>query len=150
MSLTKEGDKVCLKKLHTLFLLCLLVLLCFVPMTCSAMEVSREQLTQLEMIMSEQENLLIQLQAKLAESQTNSETLATDLEAQQKQVTILQQRLVIANQSLVVASNLIDRQNQSLTTLSKEIKAERRQAKIDKYKYAVYGILLGYAFGGIK
>ena len=150
MSLTKEGDKVCLKKLHTLFLLCLLVLLCFVPMTCSAMEVSREQLTQLEMIMSEQENLLIQLQAKLAESQTNSETLATDLEAQQKQVTILQQRLVIANQSLVVASNLIDRQNQSLTTLSKEIKAERRQAKIDKYKYAVYGILLGYAFGGMK
>ena len=150
MSLTKEGDKVCLKKLHTLFLLCLLVLLCFVPMTCSAMEVSREQLTQLEMIMSEQENLLIQLQAKLAESQTNSETLATDLEAQQKQVTILQQRLVIANQSLVVASNLIDRQNQSLTTLSKEIKAERRQAKIEKYKYAVYGILLGYAFGGMK
>ena len=140
----------CLKKLHTLFLLCLLVLLCFVPMTCSAMEVSREQLTQLEMIMSEQENLLIQLQAKLAESQPNSETLATDLEAQQKQVTILQQRLVIANQSLVVASNLIDRQNQSLTTLSKEINAERRQAKIEKYKYAVYGILLGYAFGGMK
>ena len=140
----------CLKKLHTLFLLCLLALLCFVPMTCSAMEVSREQLTQLEMIMSEQENLLIQLQAKLAESQANSETLATDLEAQQKQVTILQQRLVIANQSLVVASNLIDRQNQSLTTLSKEIKAERRQAKIDKYKYAVYGIIAGLLYGGIK
>ena len=140
----------CLKKLHTLFFLFLLVLLCFVPMTCSAMEVSREQLTQLEMIMSEQENLLIQLQAKLAESQTNSETLATDLEAQQKQVTILQQRLVIANQSLVVASNLIDRQNQSLTTLSKEIKAERRQAKIEKYKYAVYGIIAGLLYGGIK
>lgn len=150
MSLTEEGDKVCRKKLHTLFLLCLLVLLCSVPMTCSAMEVSREQLTQLEMIMSEQENLLIQLQAKLAESQTNSETLATDLEAQQKQVTILQQRLVIANQSLVVASNLIDRQNQSLTTLSKEIKQERRQAKIDKYKYAVYGIIAGLLYGGIK
>ena len=140
----------CLKKLHTLFLLCLFFLLCFVPTTCSAMEVSREQLTQLETIMSEQENLLIQLQVKLEQSQTNSETLAIDLENQQKQVTVLQQRLVIANQSLAVASNLIDRQNQSLTTLSKEIKAERRQATIDKYKYAVYGILLGYAIGGMK
>ena len=138
------------RKQLILFLSLFFVLLVFQPTTCSAMEVSREQLTQLEMIMSEQENLLIQLQAKLAESQTNSETLATDLEAQQKQVTILQQRLVIANQSLVVASNLIDRQNQSLTTLSKEIKAERRQAKIEKYKYAVYGILLGYAIGGMR
>ena len=142
----------CLKKLHTLFLLCLLVLLCSAPTTCLAqdMTISREQLTQLEMIMSEQENLLIQLQAKLAESQMDSEMLATDLEAQQKQVTILQQRLVIANQSLVVASNLIDRQNQSLTTLSAQIKQERRQAKIEKYKYAVYGILVGMLYGGIK
>ena len=140
----------CRRKQLILFLSLFCCLLVFQPGICSAMEVSREQLTQLEMIMSEQENLLIQLQAKLAESQTNSETLATDLEAQQKQVTILQQRLVIANQSLVVASNLIDRQNQSLTTLSKEIKAERRQAKIEKYKYAVYGILVGVLYGSIK
>lgn len=140
----------CLKKQRTLFLSLFFCLVFFQPMTCSAVEVSREQLTQLETIMSEQENLLIQLQAKLAESQMNSETLATDLEAQQKQVTILQQRLVIANQSLTVASNLIDRQNQSLTTLSAQIKQERRQAKIEKYKYAVYGILVGMLYGGIK
>ena len=128
-----------IKKLHTLFLLCLLVLLVFQPMTCSAektYQITETQLTQLEQIFNQLE--------------TNSITSQTELTTLKAQVTLLNSQLTELKQSTAIAKNSLQEANKSLEMLGQEIKAERRQAVIDKYKYAVYGILIGYAIGGMK
>ena len=129
----------CLKKLHTLFLLCLFVLLCSVPTICSAektYQITETQLTQLEHIFS-------QLEA-------NSITSQQELTTLKAQVKTLNSQLTELKQSTVQAQNSLQNANRSLEILGQEIKAERRQAVIDKYKYAVYGILIGYAIGGMR
>ena len=153
MSLTKEGEKVCKRKLHILFLVSLLFLLVSVPTTCSAESqviMSQTQYNQLVTTINEQEQKLIMLDNKFQMLQLTQPELLNELNEAKQSSIKMQAQLQSAEKLLNNASNLIDRQNQSLLTLTKEIKAERRQAKIEKYKYAVYGILLGYAFGGMK
>ena len=139
MSLTKEGDKVCRRKQLILFLSLFFCLLVFQPTNCSAektYQITETQLTQLEMIFNQLETNSIQSQAELI-------TLRQQLQISKSQLAELRQQTQIAQNSLQNA-------NKSLAKYEAEIKAERQRAKIDKYKYALYGILIGYAIGGIK
>ena len=129
----------CRRKQLILFLSLFFVLLVFQPTTCSAektYQITETQLTQLEQIFNQLE--------------TNSIQSQTELTTLKAQVKLLNNQLTELKKSTVQAQNSLQNANRSLEMLDKEIKAERRQAKIDKYKYAVYGILLGYAFGGMK
>ena len=145
-------------KIRKCIILLVVCLLCLLPASCFAEEVqtaeaqltiSSTELTELQTITDEQDRLLIQLQQQLAESQTNSDQLASSLETyqaaldnRQQQLITLQQRLVTANQSLAVASNLIATQNQSLTMLSKEVKKQQEIQRRELYQHTFWGIVL--------
>jgi hypothetical protein len=40
--------------------------------------------------------------------------------------------------------------NKSLKMYETEIKQERQQARIEKYRYGIYGIIIGLAIGGFQ
>ena len=129
----------CLKKLHTLFLLCFFCLLVFQPGICSAektYQITETQLTQLEQIFNQLE--------------TNSIQSQTELTTLKAQVSLLNNQLAGLKLSTVQAQNSLQEANKSLEMLEQEIKQERREAQIEKYKYAVYGIIAGLLYGGMK
>lgn len=129
----------CRRKRLILFLSLFCCLLVFQHGICSAektYQITETQLTQLEQIFNQLETNSIQSQAELT-------TL-------KEQVKTLNSQLAELKQSTVQAQNSLSEANKSLAKYEAEIKQERQQGKIDKYKYAVYGLLVGMLYGGMK
>ena len=129
----------CRRKRLILFLSLFCCLLVFQPGICSAekiYQITETQLTQLETIFDKLETNSIQSQAELIPLK--------------EQVKTLNSQLAEERQSTVQAQNSLQEANESLAKYEAEIKAERQQAKIEKYKYAAYGLLVGMLYGGMK
>lgn len=82
--------------------------------------------------------------------ETNSIQSQQELTNLKAQVSLLNSQLTELKKSTVQTQNSLQNANRSLEILEKEIKAERQQTKIEKYKYAGYGILIGLLIGGYR
>lgn len=100
------------------------------------------KLTELQSLISRQEQRLNQLQELLSGQ-------SSGLSQQQQQISQLRQELTTAKSSLTSSDKIIDEQNKSLTSLSEELKQEqRRTRRIERQRLlwqAVAGGVVVYA-----
>lgn len=125
----------------------------FLPAICSATElppqvtVSRMQYNQLKNIINEQESLLTQLEVKLAQLKQTSPELLTMLSEQKELLKKTQERLRNAETLLALSKIEREKLNQSLETLSKQIKHQQAVSKRKEIQTALWAGLVGYGLG---
>lgn len=125
----------------------------FSPATCSATElppqmtISRTQYNQLKNIINEQESLLTQLEVKLKQLEQTSPELLQTLSEQKALLTKTQERLKNAETLLVLSKYEQEKLNQSLQTLSEQIKKQKDISRRRERQKAFWGGVVGLFVG---
>lgn len=125
----------------------------FLPAICSATElpsqitISREQFSELQMIINKQEKLLTELVNMSAVQQTNSDELMKLIEEQHLSYQKIKTELILAQKSLTASKETIAEQNRSLQTLSEQVKKQNDVAKRKERQKAFWGGVVGLFVG---
>lgn len=136
-------------RLRLLPTLCLSLALYVLPVCCSAADaavaapsqeimvsVPLSRLTELQSLISRQEQRLNQLQELLSGQ-------SSTLSGQQNSISQLRQELATAKSSLANSKLIIDEQNSSLMSLSESIKQERRRTQRIKRQRLLWQVVAG-------
>ena len=125
----------------------------FLPATCTATElppqltISRTQYIELKNIINEQESLLTQLEVKLKQLEQTSPELLKMLSEQKALLVKTQERLRNAETLLALSKIEREKLNQSLQTLSEQIKKQndvsRRRERQKVFWSVVGGVVVG-------
>lgn len=122
----------------------------FLPAICSATElptISRTQYNQLKSIIDEQESLLTQLEKKLKQLKQTSPELLTMLSEQKELLIKTQKRLKNAETLLALSGIEREKLNQSLQTLSEQMKKQQEISKRRERQKAFWGVIAGMVVG---
>lgn len=125
----------------------------FLPAICTATEmppqvtISRTQYNQLKSIINEQESLLTQLETKLTQLEQTSPELLTMLAEQKELLIKTQERLRNAETLLALSKIEREKLNQSLETLSEQIKKQQAVSKRRERQKAFWGVVGGVVIG---
>lgn len=125
----------------------------FLPAICSATElppqltISRTQYIELKNIISEQESLLTQLEAKLQQLEQTSPELLKTLNEQKALLKTTQERLKNAEISLQFSKYEQEKLNQSLQTLSEQIKKQKDISRRRERQKGFWGGVVGLFVG---
>ena len=110
---------------------------------------STEQFNSLKAIINEQEGKLALLRDKLARLKAISPEQLSELTELKNSLGKANQQLESANNSLAIAKTLTEKQNQSLTALSLQIKKERAVKNRELWQNRLWcvfgGVAIGYA-----
>lgn len=130
-----------------------LLLLVSLPAVCSATEfppqvtISQKQYKLLKSIINEQESLLTQLEVKLQQLEQTSPELLKMLSEQKALLVKTQERLRNAETLLALSKIEREKLNQSLQTLSEQIKKQKEISKRRERQKAFWGVVGGVLVG---
>lgn len=125
----------------------------FLPAICTATElppqltISRTQYIELKNIINEQESLLTQLERKLKQLEQTSPELSKMLSEQKKLLIKTQERLRNAETLLALSKIEREKLNQSLQTLSEQIKHQQAVNRRRERQKAFWGVVGGVLVG---
>lgn len=125
----------------------------FFSATCTATElppqltISRTQYLELKNIINEQESLLTQLEVKLQTLEQTSPELLKTLSEQKALLTKTQERLRNAETLLALSKIEQEKLNQSLQTLSEQIKKQQAVNRRRERQKAFWGVACGVVVG---
>lgn len=125
----------------------------FLPAICSATElppqltISRTQYLELKNIINEQESLLTQLEVKLKQLEQTSPELLKMLSEQKALLVKTQERLMNAETLLALSKIEREKLNQSLQTLSYQIKKQKDVSRRRERQKAFWGVVGGVVVG---
>ena len=125
----------------------------FLPAICSAEEAPQQitlsltQYNQLKVIINQQEQLLTELSGKLDQLEQTSPELLKTLSEQKELLSRTQERLKNAETSLVLSKYYLEKQNQSLQTLSEQIKKQKDVNRRRERQKAFWGGVVGVVVG---
>lgn len=125
----------------------------FLPAICSATElplqmtISRTQYLEWKNIINEQESLLTQLEVKLKQLEQTSPELLKTLSEQKALLTKTQERLRNAETLLALSKLEREKLNQSLQTLSDQLKKQNDVSRRRERQKAFWGVVGGVLVG---